>query len=351
MGSAARQGLLLCLIAAVATTPAATGSEARPVRIAVVAPGDDDHLAWAAASHLQRTAKNQGLEIALEPADLTGTGKPLPDLLVMPVRSLATQVPALQILELPFFYPSLEVVHDRLDSTLGQSLADEALKGGWKMLAYWDEGMHIFSGLKRYDRARNLKAREFLITRPDPVAEKQLQYWKADARRVDPDDRDAVLRECLIASRAATVQGVVREQLYRVHLSMSLTNHRYEGWVVVAPAERWAQVNTATKQKLRAALRETTAWQRKDAQQREAAALAELKRRGMIIHEVDAEEREAFRKALPDWAKLLSDEMDAEQKRKLVELASAGAAVVAGPGGGAAPAEARRDPAPGTEGR
>jgi TRAP-type C4-dicarboxylate transport system substrate-binding protein len=308
-------------------------------------------LAWAAASRLQRNTQGQGLEIAVEPAVVSDTGKPLPDLFVMPVRSLATKAPALQILELPFFYASLDVLHDRLDGALGRYLKDEARKGGWEILAYWDEGMHVFSGLKRYDRARNLRVREFLITRPDPVAEKQFKYWKAYSRRIDPEDRAAVLRECMIASRAATLQQIVREQLYRVHLTISLTKHRYEGWVVVAPADRWAQLDNETREKLDIALSETTAWQRNDAREREAAALAELKRRGMTIHEVDADEREAFRKPLPDFAELLSDEWDAQQKRELIGLASTGAAVVTGPRGSAAPAQARSDPAPGAEDR
>jgi TRAP-type C4-dicarboxylate transport system substrate-binding protein len=351
MRSAFPLGLLLGLIAAVASATAAVSSETKAIRLAVVAPTEGDHLAWAAATQLQRTAKEQGLELAIEAASLTGSDAPYPDLFVMPVRSLATQVPALQILELPFFYPSLGVVHDRTDGKLGEYLSGEARKHDWEIVAYWDEGMHVFSGLKRYERVRNLKAREFLITRPDPIAEKQFAYWKADARRIDPEDRLAVLRECLIASRAATLQEILREQLYRVHLAMSLSNHRYEGWVVVAPTERWAHIDDAIKKKLIAALRKTTLWQRNDAQQREAAALVELKKAGMTINEVNATERKAFRKALPDWAELLPDELSAQQKRELIALASAGATAVVRPTIDAAATDSRRDPAPDAEAR
>ncbi|MGB5474526.1 MAG: TRAP transporter substrate-binding protein DctP [Gammaproteobacteria bacterium] len=342
-------GSFCCVVAARASVSPATGSGTETLRVAVVAPADNSHLAWVAAAHLQQAARDHGIDIAIEAASLTGTADPLPELLVMPVRSLATQVRAYQVLELPFFYPGLEAVHERLDGALGKYLADDARRHGWEVLAYWDEGMHIISGLKRYDRARNLKAREFLITRPDPVAEKQYQYWKASARRIDPEDRQAVLSECLIAGRAATLQQIVREQLYRVHLAMSLTNHRYEGWVLVAPAEHWANLDPATKEKLASVVRETTIWQRNDAQQREAAALAELKKAGMAIYEVDADEREAFRRVLPNYAELLTDELDAQQKRELIELASTGAAAVVG--FGAAAPEARRDPAPGAEAR
>ncbi len=344
-------GLFCCVVAALATASAATGSGAELLRLAVAAPVDTSHLAWVASAHLQRAAREHGIEIAVEPASLTRSDDPLPELLVMPVRSLATQVPALQVLELPFFYPDLEAVHERLDGALGKYLADDARRHGWEVLAYWDEGMHIISGLKRFDRARNLKAREFLITRLDPVAEKQFPYWKASARRIDPQDRETVLSECLIASRSATLQQIVREQLNRVHLAMSLTNQRYEGWVLVAPAQAWLHIDAASREKLGAVVRETTVWQRNDAHQREAAALAELKKAGMAIYEVDADEREAFRRALPDWEALLADELGAQQKRELIRLASTGTAAVAGPVTGAAAAETRRNPAPDAQAR
>jgi C4-dicarboxylate-binding protein DctP len=346
---ASLRGLLPALIAAVASATAAAGSVTEVHRLAVVAPAEEDHLAWAAAAQLQRKAKERGLELAVEPASLTDSGAPQPGLFLMPVRSLATQVPALQVLELPFFYPTLEAVHTRLDGALGEYLTAETRRYDWEIVAYWDEGMHIFSGLKRYDRVRNLKAREFLITRPDPVAERQFQYWKADARRIDPQDRQAVLRECLIASRAATMQTIMREQLYRVHLAMSLTYHRYEGWVVVAPAGYWMHLDDAIRKKLTAAVRETTLWQRNDAQQRELAALAELKQAGMTIYATDAEERGAFRRALPEWAGLLPVELGAQKRLELIEQASAGATTVIGVASGAA--DARSNPAPGTEAR
>ena len=283
------QGATWCLLlAALVSGVSTTGAERKSVRVAVVAPPDGYDLTWEAATQLQRAAKVQGIGITIGPAALTGPPPSGGDLYVMPVRSIATQVPAYQILELPFFYASLEAVHQRLDSDLGKYLAVEARAHGWEVLAYWDEGMHIFSGLKHYDRVRNLKAREFLITRPDPVAEKQFQYWKADARRIDPGDRQAVLRECVIASRSATLQEVLRERLYQVHFALSLTYHRYEGWVLVAPVDVWLHFDEATRQKLKTAVRETTAWQRNDAQRREGAALSELKKAGMTVYEVDA---------------------------------------------------------------
>lgn len=340
--------VLLIVVTAASAAVSAFENQRDPIRIAVVGPADPDHFATAAARELERAVSQKGIRLAIEPAPLTGSPEQTWDLMIMPVRSLATQVPALEILELPFFYPSLAAVHANLDGALGERLTAEAGDRGWRIVTFWDEGMHIISGLKRFDRVRNLKAREFLITRPDPVAERQFQYWKADARRIRPENRQAVLRECLIANRAATLQEVMREQLYRVHLTMSITNHRYEGWLVIAPLARWNELGPQTQRELEATLAEISAWQRHDIAQREAAALAELRRHGMTIHEVDAAERQAFRVVLPDWAELLSDELSAQQKRELVDLASVGTAAFVATAGSAGPHPGDDTP-PGTQ--
>ena len=317
-----------------------------PVRLALVAPPDQSHFAHAAARQLRQNTLEHNLNLAVETASVTETPGSLPDLFLMPVRSLATQVPELQVLELPFLFPSAEAVHRAVDNELGALLVREARARGWEILAWWDEGMHVLSGLKRYDRVRNLKIREFLITRPDPIAEKQFGYWRAYPRRIDRQDRESVLRECLIASRAATLQRIVHEELFRVHLAVSLSNHRYEGWVVVAPGESWAGLDQPTRQRLQAALDRTTAWQWVDARQREAAALAELRRAGMKIYEVDEAERAAFREPLPDLAELLPYTLDTETRQALVSLASAGAAAVAGSVRGGTVAQPGRAAAP-----
>lgn len=317
---------LLFVLTAVTAAVFASDGGAPSVRLAVVAHADETHFTRAATEQLQKVAAQAGIDIAVEPAPLAGVSEAGWDLMLMPVRSLASRVPALEILELPFFYPSLDAVRANLDGALGQRLDAEATARGWKIVAFWDEGMHIISGIKRFDRVRNLKAREFLITRPDPVAERQFAYWSADARRIDPENREAVLRECLIANRAATLQEVVREQLFRVHLAMSLTNHRYEGWVVVAPHKRWQQFDQVRRHELSDVFRHTTAWQRRDAEAREADARNVLTRARMTLYEVDSTQRDAFRTALPDWADLLSDTLSETQKRELIGIASTGTA-------------------------
>jgi TRAP-type C4-dicarboxylate transport system substrate-binding protein len=285
------------------------------------------HFSWEAASRFAETAGKNDLEVQPELAARSGERKPgtaAPDLLLMPLRSLATQVPAFEILELPFLFSGIDAVHQAFDSELGKLLREQARRQGWEVLALWDEGMHVLSGNRRYDRAINLTGMEFILLRPDPVAERQFKAFDAWTRSAQPQTREQLLRECMIGSRSASLQQLWHERLDRVHLSVSLTAHRYEGWVVMAAADSWNRHSGKDRAALLKALASTTQWQHVNAQRLEDEALQALKTSGMQIHSLDAEQRKAFLELLPAWEALLSDEVGLSLSKKLVAAATTG---------------------------
>jgi TRAP-type C4-dicarboxylate transport system substrate-binding protein len=304
----------------------AVASDAADFRLKVISP-DAGHLSWSAASHLAEVAEKNGLKVQLELATRPGeqkSGAASPDLLVMPLRSLATQVPALEVLELPFLFSGIDAVHRAFDNELGKLLREAVRQRGWELLALWDEGMHVLSGNRRYDRAINLTGMEFILLRPDPVAEKQFKALDAWTRSARPQTREQLLRECMIGSRSASLQQVLHERLDRVHLDVSLTAHRYEGWVVIAPVNSWNKRSEKDRAVLLSALTTTTRWQREDAQRRESEALQQLEASGMQVRSLTAEQRAGFLKRLPAWETLLSDSLAQSLKEKLIAAATTG---------------------------
>ena len=289
---------------------------------------DSSHLAWSAASRLVEAAGKNGLKVQLELASKPGeqtSNAAVPDLLVMPLRSLAQKVPALEILELPFFYSDIDAVHQVIDTDLGKLLREQVRQQGWELLAFWDEGMHALSGNRRYDRVINLTGMEFILLRPDPVAEKQFKAFDAWTRSSRPQTREQLLRECMIGSRSASLQQLWYERLDRVHLDMSLTAHRYESWVVIAPVSSWNKHSEKNRAALIKALTTTTGWQREDAGRREREALQQLETAGMQVRTLTVEQRAGFLQQLPAWEVLLSDNLEASLKQKLIAAATRGA--------------------------
>jgi len=328
--------VLLCMLTAIAGANApAIAVEVSAFRLTVVST-EADRLSWAAASHLAEVAANNGLSVKLKLAASLGehgfsaasaelSSEHAPDLIVMPLRSLATQAPALEVLELPFFFSGIASVHQAFDGELGGLLREQTRKQGWELLALWDEGMHMLSGNRRYDRTINLTGMEFILLRPDPVAEKQFRAFDAWTRSAQPQTREQLLRECMIGSRSASLQQLWHERLDRVHLALSLTAHRYEGWVVVAPVTNWNKHSEKDQAALLKALTAMTAWQRAEALRREREALQKLETSGMQIHSLTVEQRAGFLKRLPTWETLLSDKLAPTLRQKLVAAATTGA--------------------------
>ncbi len=304
----------LALWVALAPAPGA----ASEYTLAVVAP-ERAHLAFASAERLTTAAAGRG--VMLTPVLAEPSPDALPDLLAMPVRSLAERVPELQVLEQPFLFAGLAEAHAALDGALGAELAGHARAAGFTILAFWDEGLHAMSGNRRFDRRVNLTGVEFVLLRPDPMAARQFLAFDAWVREARPRTHAELLRECLVASRAATLQQIAREQLARVHLDLSLTRHRYEGWVLLAPAARWAALAQPERDALGGAARDTLAWQRGEAARREARALAELTAAGMSVHRLAPAQREAFLARLPARHELLPVTLDERSRTRLVDLA------------------------------
>ena len=304
--------------------PTFAWADAKPLTVAV-ATADRTHLVWSAAEKWQA-----GLSQISYPLSLSASGDGMAaadaDIAIVPVQVFTQQVPAIGVLGLPFLFSDLRAVHGALDGRLGEALQQEAEQAGWHLLAIWDEGMQSLSGNQPYNRVQNLAGIEFAVLRPDTIEEKTFQTLDAWSHNVRPNSLAHMAQECLVNSRSATLQEMWRENLHRVHLNLTLTRHRYEGWVVAIPGDKWKRLPLATRRALSASLRKITPWEREESAQREAEALKKLKDAGLETMELSVNERGAMRARLAPLERLLPDSLSPSLRRRLVALATGGSA-------------------------
>jgi TRAP-type C4-dicarboxylate transport system substrate-binding protein len=306
---------------------------AKPLTVAV-ATVERTHLVWSVAEKWQATLS--GTPAALS---LAATEEGLPadaDVAIVPLSVFARQVPAVSVLGLPFLFVDLPAMHRVLDGALGVALRRASEQAGWQLLALWDEGMQSLSGNQPYNRVQNLAGIEFAVQRPDPVEEKTLAALDAWSRNIRPNSLERMAQECLVDSRSATLQEMWREHLYRVHLNLTLTRHRYEGWVVVAAGDKWKRLSPAARRALQDSLKQITPWEREEAARREAEALKSLTGAGLEVADLGAAERDAMRARLLPLERLLPDAVSPSLGRRLVALAAGGGAGADLGGGGQA---------------
>ena len=315
-----RRGVLFCtlLIPFLIWMP---GAIARPIQVEVAAP-EAGHITQVSARYLAGLDVPPGADLVLAGNPDGQADTPSARLHVLPQHALAHEVPELGVVQLPFFYPDLAAVQRALDGALGERLKEAAKARGWTILAFWDEGMQVMSGNFPYTDLRSLQGREFVLLRDDPIAEIELRALDVWSRRASPASLGALHKECLVASRSATLQQIQGERLERVHLDLTLTNHRYEGWVVAMRNEDWQSLRDEQRTALIGRLEKMRTWQRDRAADLEAAALRELVQAGMTAHPVSVETWQTYRARQPAWEDFLSKSLTLGSRRGLVLLAA-----------------------------
>lgn len=312
--------LLLCAVGALIPTPAA--ADTKTLRVAL-ASADRASLVWAAAEKWQAQLPSKLIPLALEPAT-PASAMPPGDIgiAIVPIRVFAQAVPAASVLELPFLFSDPTAVHRALGSGLGTLLRQESARAGWHILGFWDEGMENLSGNQPYNRLENLAGIEFAQIAPDAIEDQMFRAFDAWPRSVRPASLAQMAQECLVSSRAATLQTLWRENLYRVHLNLTLTHHRYDGWVVAIGTGKWNRLSPRQRNLLKTRLTSVTHWEWQESLHREADALKQLKNAGMETSELSTIERAALRARLDPIERLLPDTLDASLKRRLIALAT-----------------------------
>lgn len=306
------------LLAASVTVIPTEAATSMPVEVGIAAP--PAHTAYISAQEFAKRAEEAGVSVTVVP-NVTNALEATHALAVIPIADLAQAVPALTALELPFLFPDMRALHRALDGGLGKQLRVHARAAGWEILAFWDEGARVLSGNRRYSDPLNLTGMEFVTVGNDTLAERQFSAWDAWARPTGAKTQGQLHAECLVGSREATLQQLQAEDIQRVHLDLSLTEHRYDGWVLVARTPAWSQLDRSTRTRLAAVLSSLQGWQRQAAAEREQRALDALVTGGMHVHRLSAAQRAAFHCRLPAALGLLSPPLSTAQAQKLLDLA------------------------------
>ena len=275
---------------------------------------------WAASLPEDTRLKTQPLNV------FNQSTIPKSGIVLAPLAQWSREIPSLDVLRLPFFYRDLTSVHRAIDGELGHKLALTSLTSGWKVLAFWDAGMTAFSGNQRYNRLPNLAGMQFALWEHDPLQETELRALDVWSRVVGERGMQRMAQECLVSSRSTTPAQMWREHLQRIHLDVTLTQDRFEGYMLAIPDTEWNRVSAHQRRNLTANLEDITRWERTHAA-KQHEALARLRHAGMTIHRLTAKQREVFTIRMPAWPHFLP-QLDRRTTDEL--LVAAGLATTAG---------------------
>ena len=213
----------------------------------------------------------------------------------------ATIVPALDIFDVPFIFPSYEKVDKAIDSGLGEKLGSELMKKGVRPLIWADYGFVQYANNKK-----------LVKTPADFDGLKIRGYSKYSAETIKAMGASSVTMgssEVYMGIQRGTIDGqtsgttAMRDRkMYEVHKYLTLTNHASPEFIVAINEKSYSKLNADQKKALDVAALEVRDMIRANAKAEDLKALADLKAKGMEVYEVPENELQAWRDATkPVW--------------------------------------------------
>ena len=213
----------------------------------------------------------------------------------------ATIVPAMDIFDVPFIFPSYEKVDKAIDSGLGEKLGAELLKKGVRPLIWADYGFVQYANNKK-----------LVKTPADFDGLKIRGYSKYSAETIKAMGASSVTMgssEVYMGIQRGTIDGqtsgttAMRDRkMYEVHKYLTVTNHASPEFIVAINEKSYSKLNADQKKALDAAALEVRDMIRANAKAEDLKALADLKAKGMEVYEVPENELKAWRDATkPVW--------------------------------------------------
>ncbi|HEY8342390.1 MAG TPA: TRAP transporter substrate-binding protein [Calditerricola sp.] len=243
------------------------------------------------------------------------------ELIAPATAKIAHEFPEWQVFDLPYAFPDEEAVERVMDGPIGQRLLAGLARDNLVGLAIWDNGFKQMTSsvrpLRRPEDFRGLVYR----TMGSPVLDEQFRLLGAHPVHVPFDRLYAALERGAIDGQENTLSNIYTRRLYEVQRYLTLSNHGYLGYVVIANRDFWESLPPDIRLQVQRALDETTAWLRRYARAANAEALEMLKRAGrMEIHVQTPQERDAWRQAFRGLEQRMEQEIGADLMRELRAL-------------------------------
>src|SRR5215207_5194488 len=230
------------------------------------------------------------------------------DLNVMNASLLAGNVKEISVLDFPYLFESAQEADVILDGPVGKKLIDKLPAKGLVGLAYWDLGFRqMHTRNKPVAKADDLKGLKMRVI-PTPIYIEFMNATGANAVPMPFTETYTALEQGAIDGMTNPLLNIPDGKYNEVSKHLTLTNHMYTPQAVIVSKRTWDKLSAEEKKILQDSATEATTFQRKVARDEAAKVLDQLKKAGMVVHELLPEETAKLReRAQPVVAKFTKD--------------------------------------------
>ncbi|HEY9095453.1 MAG TPA: DctP family TRAP transporter solute-binding subunit, partial [Hydrogenophaga sp.] len=220
-----------------------------------------------------------------------------------------------EVFDLPYMFPDEAGLHRVTRGPIGASLLKKLEARNIVGLSYWDAGFRVLSSNKPIRTPEEAKGQKIRIN--------SSKVNQAIMRSVGALPQSMAFSEVYTALQTGVVDGadgnmpnLYTQKQYEVQKYVTMTNHTYSGYVVIANKPFWDGLPADIRASLETAVKEATAFNDKVAEEDNQKAIAAIKASGKTeIHVPTPEEKAMWVKAMS----VVQDDMAPRVGKDLVD--------------------------------
>lgn len=220
------------------------------------------------------------------------------DMVVLNSGILASQVKEFAVYDFPFMFNNSEEADKIVDGEFGKALHAKLEEKGIVGLAYWELGFRDMTNSKhpitKVDDIKGLKLRVI----PNAINVDWVTALGANPTPMPFPEVYAALEQKAIDGQENPVTVIASNKFYEVQKHLALTHHQYNPQSAIISKKVWDTLTPEQQTAVREAAVEAGAYQRGVAREKSTTALDEVKKAGMEITELSAEELAKMRETL-----------------------------------------------------
>ncbi len=203
-----------------------------------------------------------------------------------------------EIFDMPYIFNDYKDLHGITRGQVGKDLFNRLEVKGILGLAYWDNAFKQMSAnkpLRKPDDFKNLKMR----IQSSKIIDLQMQSLGATPVVIPFIEVYKALQTKTVDGTENSISNFYTQNIHEVQKFLTLTNHGYLGYAVIANKKFWDKLPDDIKNDLTKAMTEATDFANDIAKKENDDALAKVKASGKTeIIELTAEEKAALKKAM-----------------------------------------------------
>ncbi|MEN3291346.1 MAG: C4-dicarboxylate-binding protein DctP, partial [Burkholderiales bacterium] len=203
-----------------------------------------------------------------------------------------------EVFDLPYIFPSKEVLYRVTDGPVGKELFKTLEPKGITGLAYWDNGFKIMTANKPLHKPSDFRGLKMRI-QSSKVLDAQFRALGANPQVMAFSEVYHGLQTGVVDGTENTPSNIYTQKMHEVQKHLTVSNHGYIGYVVIVNKKFWDGLPADIRTALEGAMKEATKYANAIAQKENDEALEAIRKAGKTtFYTLTDQEKNEWRKAM-----------------------------------------------------